>query len=447
MQSYTESAQKGNIFEQFSAWRSGRSESMTNSKINKIVSLRNDNSHSDEAIIVIRIMLFIVTAFTVYCGFLFYQNTFGKVFSPTATFLASVGLAIITELAKIYLTHRALRSIFFGWIFRSFWTLGGWLFIFALGTGAFVWSINISTDGMNMLTREVTEKTTAKDDLSGNIAAATADIDRQIATLSAGQSEAMATRWKGTTTRDAQRLANMSAKSIQTLQEQRKTVVDQITADHRDANSTRSANISNWAYWIDSYGGYMEAVAAICLLAIVFFERRLVDEYRREHGGNMPNPTPSKGSFRTDHTTGAPQHNGATAGPSRSGLFSNNFISPDPSVRNDRTLSESPAGSAGNSDADFIKFRLKRLKGWDDNFNDKKNKPETVAQNMYQLLNEIGKRMQDEHFAPDPDTANQLIQYCVETGFPAMDAAGYPYKYQNDFLALASRYTGASMRA
>ena len=443
MQSYTENAQKGNIFEQLGAWRSKNAESLSNSKINKIVSLRNDNTHSDEAILAIRFILVIVTGFTVYCAYLFYSSTFSKVFSPTATLMAAIGLAICTELSKIYLTHRALRSIFFGWIFRSFWTLGGWVFIFALGTGAFVWSINISTDGMNMLTREVTDKTTAKDDLSGNIAAATADIDRQIATLSAGQNEAMATKWKGTTTRDAQKIANTSALSIQTLQEQRKTLVDQVTADHRDANTTRNTNISNWAFWIDRYGGYMEWVAAACLISMVFFERRLVDEYKRENGGKMPSPTSPTHNRTLDRNT----PNGSHSTPLnnyRSGLFSNNFT---PSVRADRALSEPPRHNTSDTDSDFIKYRLKQLKGWDDNFNDSKNRPETVAGNMTRILNEIGKKMQDEGFFPSPQVVDEFVTYANDTGFPAMNTAGFQYLYQSELLDLAQRYIGAAARA
>lgn len=433
MQSYSQNAEKGNIFSQLRAWRAQQSEGMTNAKVNKIVSLRNDNTHADESLIMIRIVLYVVTAFTAYCGFLFYQDTFGKVFSPTATLVSALALAGVTELLKIWLTHRALRALFFGWIFKNFWALGGWLFIGALGLGAFWWSVNISTDGMNMMTREMTENNTPKSDYSAVISAATADVDRQIEALTKGQHEAMGTKWKGTTTRDAQKIAGTTALSIQSLQEQRAAIVAQTTADHQAQNSVRATNISNWAFWIQRYGGYMEAVAFMSIMAMVFFERRLVHLHQ-----NTPT-APHPGTRRTE---APPAQNFNLSAPNPA--FSN-FAPGHPADNSVRPLS---GLSDKTKDADdFIKYRLKRLRGWDDNFNHPRNKPETVAQNMCTILNEIGKKMIGEGFDPTPETMLDLIEYVTTEGFPAMENAGYEYKSKADFLEYAQRYAGQSMRA
>lgn len=441
MQNYAISSEKSNVFSQFSAWRNKKAQEMSNKEVNKIISLRNDKTHADEALMVTRIVLLVVTAFTAYCGYLFYQSTFSKIFTPSTTLLAAVALAFITEAAKIFLTHRALRSIFFGWMFRSFWNLGGWLFIAAIGVGAYVWSVNISTDGMDMFTRQITEISTPKDDLNMAITAATSGIDAQIDKATKTQNEAFGTKWRGTTTIRAQKIAETTAKSIASLQTQRQRIVDQVTTDHQAANVTRSENISNWAYWIERYGGYMELVAGLCLFAIVFFERRLVAE-NLDVANSIPTP-PAYNAPPQPRPTGAPR-NGSTAPLSESPLFQNSGASP---VRDSPTLSGTNGRQSGGSDGDFIRLRLKGLKGWDDNFGKPGNKPETVAQNMCRILNEIGQQMQQSNFRPDFNSVQDLLSYITDTGYPTMHEHGYSYQYESELTNLCRNYLMATSAA
>lgn len=415
---------------------------MTNREIDKITSLRNDKTHVDEALIIATIILYFVTAFTAYCGFLFYESTFSKIFSPTATRIASICLAIITELAKIYLTHRALRSIFFGWMFKSFWNLGGWLFIAALGIGAYIWSVNISTDGMAMMTKEVTELSTPKDDLNATISAATSGIDAQIKDASDTQSEAFGTKWKGTTTVRAQKIAETTAESIASLQAQREQIVSQVMTDHQAANATRSENISNWAYWIERYGGYMELVAALALFAIVFFERRLVSE-NLNVANSAPTPPTASTTPPQNRPVGAPI-NGNSGPLSETPLFNNSGASP---VRDSVALSGTSGRKSGGNDGDFIRLRLKGLKGWDDNFGKPGNKADTVAQNMCRILNEIGQQMEQPNFRPDFNSVQDLLSYITDTGYPTLHDNGYSYQYESELTNLCRNYLMATSAA
>lgn len=442
MQNYAISPEKSNVFSQFAAWRNKSAQQMTNREIDKITSLRNDKTHVDEALITVKVILFFVTAFTAYCGYLFYESTFIKIFSLTATQIAAILLAIITELAKIRLTHRALRSIFFGWMFKSFWNLGGWLFIAALGIGAYIWSVNISTDGMAMMTKEVTELSTPKDDLNATISAATSGIDAQIKDASDTQSEAFGTKWKGTTTVRAQKIAETTAKSIASLQAQREQIVSQVMTDHQAANATRSENISNWAYWIERYGGYMELVAALALFAIVFFERRLVSE-NLNVANSVPTPPTASTTPPQNRPVGAPL-NGNSGPLSETPLFNNSGASP---VRDSVPLSGTNGRPAGGSDGDFIRLRLKGLKGWDDNFGKAGNKPETVAQNMCRLLNEIGQQMTRPDFRPDNNSVHDFLEYITETGFPVMHEHGYTYKFEDELTNICRNYLPATSAA
>lgn len=431
MQSYAENAQQSNIFTQLRAWRAKRAQELSSSEVNKIISLRNDKTHSDEALIAIRVVLFVVTAFTVYCAYLFYTNTFSKVFSPTATILAALALAPVGEICKIYLTHRALRSIFFGWMFRSFWTLGGWVFILFLGFGAYLWSIKVSTDGMNRLTSEMSEKNTPKAALSDEISKATVGIDKMIDAAQSGQVTAMGTKWKGKTTWRAQKIAENNTRSISRLQEQRAVIVEQITRDYAAGNQVRAENISNWAQWIRDYGGIMEIVAGACLFAIVFFERRLVAENMKIARGPAPTPeedwkNAQKRDFDGNQATRGNQNGSAAA-------FQNTYNSPD---RETVTLSGINTRPLSETDADYIYLRLKRLKGWDDNFGKVGNRAETVARNMCQILNEIGLKMQDPDFQPFIGAVESLLDYIQGTGFPVLLENGFTYKYEKELINL-----------
>lgn len=435
MQNYAISNEKSNVFSQFAAWRNKTAQQLSNREVDKITSLRNDKTHVDEALIVTKVILFIVTGFTAYCGLLFYQSTFGKVLSPTATTVWSVALAVATEAAKVFLSHRALRSIFFGWMFRSFWNLGGWIFIALLGVGAYYWSVNISTDGMSMFTKQVTELSTPKDDLTASMTAATAGIDAQLKDASAKQSEALGIKWKTTTTVTGQKIAATTANSIASLQSQRQKIVDQIAADHQASNQTRRENISNWAYWIERYGGYMELIAGLCIFAIVFFERRLVAE---NMSVGQPAPTPPEASTpTTSRPAGSPLNGNYSAPLSESPAFHNSAVNP---VRDSVPLSGTNSRQGGGSDGDFIRLRLKSLKGWDDNFARPGNKPETVAQNMCRILNEIGKQMALPEFQPDNNSVYDLLAYITEVGFPTMHQHGYEYQYETDLTNLCHKY-------
>lgn len=440
MQNYATSGENSNVFSQFRTWRNKTAQQLSNKEVNKIISLRNDKTHADEALIVIRMLLLIVTVFTAYCGFLFYKSTFGRIFSPTAALLAAGALASCVELAKIFLTHRALRSIFFGWIFRSFWNLGGWAFISLLGLGAFIWSINISTDGMEMFTRQITEDATPRGDIAAEITAATAGIDKQIADASGAQNRAMDIKWRGNTTVEGQRIAKANARQVESLQQQRAKIVDQVTADHQQAGAVRQTNISNWAYWIERYGGYMELVAALCLFSIVFFERRLVAE--NMNVGNTPTPGQAPAGNPGNQPTGNQRNNSGPLSESRS--FSNSGASP---VRDSPTLSGTNGRQDTGLDGDFIRLRLKALKGWDDNFGKSGNKPETVAQNMCRILNEIGQQMSRPEFRPDYNAVHDLLAYITETGFPVMNSNGFEYQYADDLKRLCTEYLPASAAA
>lgn len=268
-----------NVFTQTASWFQDRTAQSDNAKLNKVLKLRNGKTNSDEALIITKILLLLVTAFTAYCGWLYYHDTFSKTFSPGMAFFFALGLALAVEAAKVYLTHLSLRSIFFGWMFRDGWELASWLFVLAIAFGAFYWSVDISTDGMKRLTEQAGDERTKGEGLTAHLAAATATIDQQIAAAQGAQEKAQNTRTKkGKTTWLGQTTADKTATTIAALQDQRSVIVKQATEEYLKGEGKREVKVEGWAAWVKKFGGYMEAAALLCLLAVGTFERKLYGE-------------------------------------------------------------------------------------------------------------------------------------------------------------------------
>lgn len=441
MQNYAESHENGNIFRQFSDWRKKSLSALSHEQVKRLVSLRNDKTHADEMMLLCWGIILILTCFTAYCDWLFYTDTFSRVFSPTATWLAAIAIVLVVEVTKIIVAHRLVRAIFFGWMFRKGWAFFAWIFVAALAIGAFKWSISVSTDGMSMLTKQVTEASTRANQgtLEDRVAAATAEIDAQIATASGQQAEAMNTKWKGTTTRDGQKIADKTAASISSLQQQRQQVVDATIADYQSRELTRQGQISNWAYWIEEYGGKAQIACILCLLAVGFFERQLASQNLKDLNEDPPHPTPDNSdSERNKQSRPYPAYNGHQRQP-ESGIAHNTTTTTISPVRAPQTLTGEKIATS-DTDSDFIAIRLKRLRGWCPLFGRPGNKTETVAQNMVSILLQVQDKFSSSGFSPEVDVVAAFFDYIKTTAIPALQQNGYDYRYESTLLLTLENY-------
>lgn len=273
-----------NIFTQTAAWNRDRSErakqradesarEASNREVNRVVKLRNGQTGADEALIIIKIALGLVTLFTAYCGWLYYNDTFSRTFHPAMGFVFACGLALLVEAAKVYLAHLSLRSIFFGWMFRDWWSVGAWSVVWIIAIGAFYWSVDVSTDGMKRLTSQQGEERTKSAGLNAHLSEATAAIDGQIKSAQAAQERAQAAG-----TKRSRLTADKTADQITILTSDREKIVAAATKEFLKGEGKREVKVEGWAAWVKKFGGYMEAAAGLCLLAWGFFERRLYSE-------------------------------------------------------------------------------------------------------------------------------------------------------------------------
>jgi hypothetical protein len=251
----------------------------TNAELDKLVSLRDDGTSADEALKIAIVVLMVVTAVTGYYSYKYYSDVFGKMYEPTAVFVLSVALALATELAKVYLLRLGLRSIFFGWWGSTWGATGYWTFIILMASGAFYWSVRVSTVSMREYTERVVDESTAGPSRAEYVAGATAAIDRQIEAAQAAQAAAQGNKVKHqgrmVTTSRSEKTAGKQAAIIADLSKQREAAAAKANEDYEKGEGKRETQTNIWANFIKNFGGYFEIVAFLALCAWVMAELNL----------------------------------------------------------------------------------------------------------------------------------------------------------------------------
>lgn len=433
---------ENNVFQQISAWRKRRSEQATPAEIQKVATMRNDKTFADEAAWIVRLLLYLSAAFCAWASYFYYRDYLSESFSPAFVAVFSVALPLVVELLKIKITHNVLRSIFFGWMFKSGWTLGYWFFLLVLAAGSYWWSVSISTDGMQKYSAMKADQTLESDSLRQVLSLATSDIDAQIASAQRNYDSAVNTKWKGTTTYQAQKAAVSQSKSLENLQAQRSEIIAAVTQEYQEGRAKRTGKIDAWAAFVRKFGGYMELASAICLVALVFFERRLFALYNSQipapptPSGKKPNPdtgtqyTYTPGQPYTVNGHGPAQNHGGFSIRPLSTLFEHRKHTVP---RSEKTVARSSPDTV-TTDADTVlKYAKSRLQSNVANFSDRQRRKATTAANCTAIVNDVAHKFRGRGFEPSPEVASDFYQY-IQTVFDAMDANGYPYEYERAFL-------------
>lgn len=440
---------EGNVFSQLQDWRKRRAEKASPAEINRIATMRNDKTHADEAAWIVRVLLWLTAIFCAWASYFYYKDNLSASFSPRFVAFFSVALPLIVEILKVKIAHNVIRSIFFGWAFKTGWTLGYWAFLGILAAGAFWWSITISTDGMEKYSAMKADKGMETDSLATYIAAATVGIDQQIAAVQANYEQAMATKWKGTTTYQAQKSAQSSSKTIEALQSQRSGIVAQATRDYQERKQKRSGRIDLISTFVERFGGYMELGCFLSIISLVFFERRLFDLYREAI--KKLDPDPGGGRMRPEASTLFSKNGQSPAGPASPPAPQNRFpfdLSDRGNIwhllnavpRSPQTVArQNPEYISTDADA-VLRLAKKGLQSRVANFNSREHLPRTTAIKIWEIINDVGQKMEGRGFEPSPDVAADFFAYITETVFPVLRDNRFPYEYENAFLSALERF-------
>lgn len=432
MQNYAEKAENGNIFSQIADFSAKRRENLTNAQVKKIANTRNPDTNMDEVVFWVKVVMWFATAFCAYCGFLFYRESFGTSFSPKIAVLFSIGLALLVEVCKVFLSGRVIRSIFLGWFFSTWTKFGLWFFVAALAIGSFFWSYSISTDGLQIFSK-MQQKRNAAPTLSliEYQAAATSEIDKQIGALQEAQNKSLQSKWKGTIVHEAQKTATKNSTAIGKLQDQRAAVIASATDDYNVRANNAQEEIDTWAKWVAEYGGYMEIVCFLALITIGFAERELVDM-----------------TLKGDQTTPTPPNNGTKPQPrpeylnlgERKPLFGNNqTVSQNNTVLQPaQAVTQHNSGTVMEGIDDTLNLARKALNSEIWNLQNGNGLPGTISKRVYSVFNRVGAALTGK---ARPDKNTFLAYYsAVEKVVDEMEAKGQRYEYTNEMYQQLQKF-------
>lgn len=277
--------QNQDIFTDITGWWNNSRQKNTAATTQKEISLanryRSDRTTADEMRIVFYCILFAATAVTVFLGYNYYLTVFTPI-SADWGWLISATLSLITEIGKCTLMLYVMYAILFGWFRQGWFKFFYYLMGLVLAGGTYWWSVHISTRGAEEFAIEKASATIPKDSLAALISTATADLDRQIEAENTARTNAQGTKWKNTTTVQAQRTANTASRTIETLQTQRAAISAQITEEYRDGLIRRGEKVNHLARFIRRSGGWLELASFLCICALALATVNLVHTRRLE---------------------------------------------------------------------------------------------------------------------------------------------------------------------
>lgn len=405
-----------------------------------LATLSNGKTYADEAILIVRGVLILLTGFVIYLGFNYYLETFREMFPEWAAVFFAIAIPVVVEAGKIKLSMLGLRSILFGWWWQTWASVAFWLVIIGLSVGTFIWSYTISTGGIKEVAREKSETKNELPPLENVIASATADIDAQIAALTASNTEAATMKTKkGKTTWAGQVIQMNNSEALPSLQDQRAITVRETTAAYKTKVGKVEVKVNRWAGFIQRFGGWGEWGTLICVVAIGFFELRLREVNRKEPDEPKSNATNghfshiSKPEFvKNDHM---PQSE--LRRPIGFMMSATKEIATEP-------LHSAPHHVSGvahqHTDSDAVLKVARQDSGrWYANFGEKENggngkhNPRTVSNHINAIIDGLRHAIQQPHFSPSRKAAIKAWEHFSGL-MPLLNEKGWPYDHGSLFL-------------
>lgn len=270
---------------QNSPWWQSDSEQGLKSRIAKIQKFRDPGTNADEMLRFGKVVIFILLCFTGMLGSINYYKNFSGTFPHEAAIFMAFALTFAIEFGKNYAAKWAIRIPFF----RGFSHLTQrpedtlvWASCILIAGVTFYMSIYNSTIGgqhlATILGQERNQSAFSPD---------TRSIDAQITTTQKQIDEHGKIKWKGTTTRDAQKAIIKGSAALETLQQQRAQIIQQQRKDWEKAQGQKEVNINYTAKLVLASGGWAEVLQLLFFLLLVSCEKTL------DRRITPPTPAPS----------------------------------------------------------------------------------------------------------------------------------------------------------
>jgi len=439
MQIQANSQPKRDIFKELQERRqknaAEKSERMTQKEQEFLMSMSNDKTHADEAALVITAILYLVVAFLAYLSYHYYLDVFTETFDPIAAVIFAIGLPIAVEVATVYLGQKVFKAIFFNWYRESGAALGYWLFVGIICGGFFWWSFHISTRGITEMARDNATTKNKPAALPDQIKAATADIDMQIAAITANNSDAesMKTR-SGKINYNGRTIIQNNSATLSSLQEQRKSITEQTITTYNTQRADVSIKVNGWVNFIQRFGGFGELIKFFLMLAIGFFQKRLfeVNVQDAAQTASTINTTPFE---QKKPVNGKEMHNSTPIGFNRLNMDAKcNII---PVYQRENTVSQPPHTvpqpmAVIGADEVLKNIRTTLLREIP-NFQNQHARPATVSLRINSALDQVYTLMSEESFTPSRKVGIAVYD-SIYKSLALLEEKGWPYHKTTSFL-------------
>lgn len=428
----------------------------------KIQSYRDNGTHADEWLILFKVLLVMSSIITLGFGIALHVNLSQPYLGMAGAWAFAIVLTVFLELSKTVAGIWFFRNLFFGIFKQGIPSTAIMLAGMGIFLGSLLWSISNSTNGVQYLVKYLAPKVIERQVIDP--AEKTADVDARINQTATLANKGMSSTWKGKTTVEGLRVAR-NASRIQAEQERQRTILlEQAAKEQERTDAHHDSFIDRVSMLFSMLGGKSEYFQVLLLAGIVLCELSLWQRIKAgqntpapqpapEPAPAPPSPTPQPGGRRYQYANGAQYsadpptnfHNGATT-------YNSDFkIRPhssffDTVARSPQTVPRSNAPTAANYADDVLKLAKKRLQANVANFDDKQRRPSTTAGNCTAIINDVAHKARGRGFEPSPDVAEDFFKY-AQTVFEAMDANGYPYEYERQFLAEIEKYLPAAEAA
>lgn len=265
-----------NIFKQTSRWWQRQSD--RERRMMDVAIIDNPDQIFDNLILPVKVALAIVVGITLSGGAWYHYSIFQAVFQNNIVgFAGSIAWFLLIETCKVYLGWRLTLLFFSGGAWQSWPKFFVTLLLMAIVGYAFYLSVGISSRNIGSVSG--TQRTTEM--LEGNRFApppSIATLDGQIAEAEKAIAAGKKSTWKGKPTTEGLRLMEKNSDLKAKLVAQRSAELAKAQQEHERILAAKGDIIAQGSHQINIYGGLLEGLTALLLLALGLFVKISADQ-------------------------------------------------------------------------------------------------------------------------------------------------------------------------
>lgn len=348
----------------------------------KINRYRDSGTYADEWLIAFKFLLGISAFFTLAFGWALHYQIFEPYVGPNLAHVSAFLFTAFIEISKIVIGLWVIRLLLFRLFDHTRTSIALAILGIVIFIGAFYWSYYNSTHGVSFASKVVSDWKINRQTIDP--AKAAAPINSRIENTANTAKDGLGIKWKGTTTREGQKIAANSTAAILEQERQKTILLEDASREQARADASRDRFISGSSNLFALLGGKMEFFQILILFGMICCEKIL---YHRMQAGASQAPHSSNGnSFFSYQPI---NQNGNHVGNYRPIGFNTDQNGNVKAVaQTPQTVAQTTAPGAVVGANEAYKHYLSRLKKDVANFSNRHARSETVAGRLIGIMQE-----------------------------------------------------------